>query len=412
MPRTLGVAIPHYNDSRYLQEALVSCLEGSRPADRILVIDDGSSDEEFVRVQEIISSLRERFRTQIDCARQPVNLGVVPALNHGLERIGTDCIMFRAADDRTLPGFFAGMMNLFEQHPDAGLGVADIRYCTLSRHEGVLEPLGLPAEGFYSSGDLTRYLSGTNILHSAVVIFDRRKLSEAGGFALDADLYHDWWACHQIAFRHGVVYWPQPGTAFRLRSDSVSSRCFLDLPRVRRSIEAVRLRLACESPVVRIRFDQAHMLGFFDGIGDLRPQCPEGACAPPVNPTGGLHPVLKRRLETFASAIRATRGRILVYGAGNHSRVMLREWDRLGLPTVSGIVVSDPVHSMFGSLPVFGVGKVAPSPADLFILSSKSFEETMAARVRALHPEAHVLSFWNPLHTTLAPQELIEPDRC
>lgn len=399
MARTLGVVIPHYNDSRFLADAVESCARGERPADRVLIIDDGSRPEEFAAVERIVAALRQRHGARIDLVRQPGNRGVVPALNRGLAEIGTDCVLFRAADDRTLPGFFTGIMQLLEQSPDAGLGVADLRYYTQSPVEGVVESIGLPRAGYFAPGELARHLSPTCILHSGTTVFSRRALEAAGGFLPDTDLYHDWWACHQLAFRHGLAYWPHAGTAFRLRADSVSSRCYQDLPRAHRSIAAVRARLAAETAGVRDGFARAGLLDFFAAV-ENRPT-ETRLHRSHDHPAGGIEAVLRRRLESLAPALRGVAGKTYVFGAGNHTRALLREWRRLQLPALAGLVVTRPDAGEFDGLPVFAPADLSLQQDDLLVLSSKSFEEAMAATAAESFPRTPLLSFWNPAHTTL-----------
>jgi glycosyltransferase involved in cell wall biosynthesis len=42
--RTVSAVIPVHNGERYLREALDSALGQSRPADEVIVVDDGSTD--------------------------------------------------------------------------------------------------------------------------------------------------------------------------------------------------------------------------------------------------------------------------------------------------------------------------------------------------------------------------------
>jgi glycosyltransferase involved in cell wall biosynthesis len=397
MPRTLGVVIPHYNDSRFLADAVASCLEGDRPADRILVVDDGSTPTEFAAVERSLADHTGSASIRIDLIRHPENRGLVATLNHGLAEIGTDSVLFRAADDRTLPGFFAGIMAQLESSPDAALGVADQRYYTQSPSVGVDEPLGLAREGYFSPAELAHQLSATCLIHSGATVFNRNHLEATGGFAPDVDLYHDWWACHQLALRHGLVYWPHPGTAFRLRADSVSSRCYQDLSRAHRSIAAVRVRLQQETGVVRERFEQARLLDFFAAIEQRAVAAP----APGAAPTGGLEAVLRRRLAEYAPALRQVAGRTFIFGAGNHTRALLGVWRRMDLPRPAGIISSQHAEAAFESLPVSTPLALDLQPTDVLIQSSKSFEETLCAIAVETQPRTPILSFWNPALTTL-----------
>lgn len=398
MVATLGVVIPHYNDSRFLADAVAACLAGPRPADRLLIVDDGSNPAEVTAVERIVAAVPPAHRHRLTLLRQPANCGVIATLNLGLAEIDTDYVLFRAADDRTLPGFFAGLMPLLDAHPEAALGVADQRYYTEDPAIGTEESLGLLRSGYFAPAELVGRLSGTCIIHSGATIFSRQRLSAVGGFAADVDLYHDWWACHQLALRHGLVYWPHPGTAFRLRADSVSSRCYQDTERTSRSIAAVRTRLEQEPPEVREAFGRARLLDFFASLEERAPGQGTSVSAP----TGGLEAALHARLEPFAAAIHAVSGRIIVYGAGNHTRALLRSWRRLDLPAPTAVLVTQPAPQPADLPPLATLDSMALGPDDLLVLSSKSFEEAMATTAHRVHPQARLLSFWNPAHTTLA----------
>lgn len=93
---TLTIVITNYNHGPYLGAAIDSVLLQSRPPDRILVIDDGSTDNSA----DILATVPKH----IDIIRQ-ANRGVVAARNRALETIKTSHVAFLDADDMLLPWF-------------------------------------------------------------------------------------------------------------------------------------------------------------------------------------------------------------------------------------------------------------------------------------------------------------------
>jgi glycosyltransferase involved in cell wall biosynthesis len=90
----VSVIVPAWNAAATLAETLRSVLEQSYPADEILVLDDGSTDE----TQHVVAA----FAPRIDYLRQ-ANGGPSAARNAGLEATQADLVAFLDADDIWLP---------------------------------------------------------------------------------------------------------------------------------------------------------------------------------------------------------------------------------------------------------------------------------------------------------------------
>ena len=93
MNSRVAVIIPAYNHERYVGEALESVLAQSRPAERVLVVDDGSTD----RTPRVL----RRFGTRgVEVVRQP-NAGTHAALNRAVAAV-RDCevVAILNSDDR------------------------------------------------------------------------------------------------------------------------------------------------------------------------------------------------------------------------------------------------------------------------------------------------------------------------
>ncbi len=90
----ISVIIPTYNRCELLQRAVLSVLKQTRPADEIIIIDDGSTDG----TAELIP---KKF-PQILYSRQE-NKGVSAARNAGIESASGEWIAFLDSDDTWLP---------------------------------------------------------------------------------------------------------------------------------------------------------------------------------------------------------------------------------------------------------------------------------------------------------------------
>src|ERR1041384_1150436 len=90
MNSLVSVVIPAYNAAAYLPDAINSVLSQTRPADEVIVVDDGSKDS--------TGELAESYGDKVFCVRQS-NSGVVAARARGIQAAQGDWIAFLDADD-------------------------------------------------------------------------------------------------------------------------------------------------------------------------------------------------------------------------------------------------------------------------------------------------------------------------
>ncbi|HWP59933.1 MAG TPA: glycosyltransferase [Candidatus Acidoferrales bacterium] len=110
----VSVLMPVYNGERYVREALESVLAQSFGDFEFIIVDDGSTD----RTDEILEQYRD---PRIVRLRQPANLGIVAALNRGLEAARGELIARHDADDIALPDRLRRQANFMDRHPEVVL---------------------------------------------------------------------------------------------------------------------------------------------------------------------------------------------------------------------------------------------------------------------------------------------------
>lgn len=82
MRQAVIIVVPCYNEARRLDAARISEFARSAPGTQLLLVDDGSTDDTFLRLER----LHHSYPTQIDAVRLPQNVGKAEAVRQGLLR--------------------------------------------------------------------------------------------------------------------------------------------------------------------------------------------------------------------------------------------------------------------------------------------------------------------------------------
>ena len=112
----VSLIMPVFNAEQYLADAILSILEQSYPNFEFLIIDDGSKDNSSKIIEHF-----QKSDTRICVVRQPINQGLVPSLNRGLDIAQGKYIARMDADDISLPDRLSKQVEYLESHPDVGI---------------------------------------------------------------------------------------------------------------------------------------------------------------------------------------------------------------------------------------------------------------------------------------------------
>lgn len=197
----ISVVIPAHNAGEHLGRALQSVLAQTRPADEILVVDDGSTD----KTAEVTRS----FGSAVTYLRQDQR-GAGAARNQGIEAATGNWIAFLDADDEWRPEKLQLQLDLLARNPELVWAYCGIIQCWCSRQEVVTAHAPATIQALIKGRDyfesyLTAFAGG--IWASTINLIIRRDiLVEVGLFAEDMPRGQDTDLWLRIASR-----WPRIG---------------------------------------------------------------------------------------------------------------------------------------------------------------------------------------------------------
>lgn len=224
---TVAVVLCNYNHARYLPDSLRHICEQKRPADQIIVIDDGSTDESSAIIQQFA-----RDNPTLEAYSNLQNLGLEASIEKALAKVRCDYLVWTAADDRLLPHFLDRNMAALARHPEAALSFSEVvvlkgdseeldRFATNPTCRDVFDLGALPeymSPGHLRQRMITNYLpiaSNTGVVRTSL-------LKQIGGFPAALRWFADSFTYTQLAMRHGACVIAEPLALIRAHESNYS----------------------------------------------------------------------------------------------------------------------------------------------------------------------------------------------
>jgi glycosyltransferase involved in cell wall biosynthesis/CTP:molybdopterin cytidylyltransferase MocA len=198
---SVAVIVPSFELGALLDETLASVRAQTRPADEVIVVDDGSSGAETLAALE----RAERAGTRV--LRQK-NQGLGAARNAGVRASRSELVVPLDADDLLAPTFL-------EQTVDAWLRAGERTVVTSLVSWFQADPAE-PVGAWFPWGAERDALAVRNVASTATALVPRAILDELGGYDAEMDAYEDWdlWCRAVLA---GVEFRVVPGFLFHYR---------------------------------------------------------------------------------------------------------------------------------------------------------------------------------------------------
>ena len=115
---TVDVIIPSFNAAKYLPAALESVFSQTFDDWRILLVDDGSTDN----TAEVVAPFLDRFGPRIKYIKQN-NRGLPAARNAAIQASTAEFLALLDADDLWLPCRLSESLKVLAERPQAGLAL-------------------------------------------------------------------------------------------------------------------------------------------------------------------------------------------------------------------------------------------------------------------------------------------------
>jgi glycosyltransferase involved in cell wall biosynthesis len=195
-PVRISVVIPAYNKERWLGRAIDSVLSQERPADEILVVDDGSTD----RTEQVAAGYGGKIRY----IRQE-NSGPSAARNAGIAAAAGSWIAFLDADDQWLPEKLKLQTLHLNRHPNLAWTTGNYTECLCQSEYKAPALSGDQCKKTLGGGEilenyLQTYAAGFTG-HTDTMLIRRGLLEEVGGFPAGQHRFEDLDLWLKIAYR-------------------------------------------------------------------------------------------------------------------------------------------------------------------------------------------------------------------
>ncbi|MEM8494975.1 MAG: glycosyltransferase family 2 protein [Planctomycetota bacterium] len=268
---TLSVFMTNYNHAAELPRALDALLSQSRPAEQIVVVDDGSTDGSWAVLKRYAAT-----HATLQLLRHDSNRGVTAGIATALQACESDWVYGAGSDDEVLPGFFEMAMQQAEQYPQAGVLLGEV-IAVYDDHRGEeRQRLTQWSSAAPQWIDPDRYqqehlgIDPAGFSLGAGTIYRREALLEVGGFREDLGSWCDTFAGRLLALRQGAVYLGQPATRWTATHRSFSHRSCDDACHMRTIGERAATLMRTEfadtfDEAVVIRFETRWMLEMAGG---------------------------------------------------------------------------------------------------------------------------------------------------
>ncbi len=216
-PFCISVVIPAFNNEKYIARAIGSVLAQTRPADEIIVVDDGSTDGTANEVRT--------FGDTVRLIRQK-NGGASAARNAGVLAAAGEWIAFLDADDEWLPNKLELQVEHLRRHPDLMWTAGNFQRCTCQNGHTPFDAYFIDPEQDAEVIDYFKAYISQRPGCTDTMLVKKEALIEAGLFRVGLVRINDEGMWFRIAYRWSVIgFVSQPLAIYHMGNpDSITER--------------------------------------------------------------------------------------------------------------------------------------------------------------------------------------------
>ena len=165
MSNKVSVVLPTYNQAEYLPEALDSIFAQTYPYYKVVVVNDGSTDD----TARVLSHYQQKHNFTVVNQK---NQGLPRALNTGFAHTRGDYLTWTSSDNIMLPDMLSTLVQALDEDPTVGLVYADF-YLT--------DDSGQDLGRFETVDYDPHWLLYTNLVHCCF-LYRRECMERVGGY--------------------------------------------------------------------------------------------------------------------------------------------------------------------------------------------------------------------------------------
>lgn len=226
----VSAIVPYFRTSRYVRDTIDSLIAQTYPRLEIVLVNDGSFDEQDWIVAEIAARLPITVVTQM-------NAGLGAARNFGVLQSRGRYVFPLDSDNVAEPEFVARCVEILEQGPEVVYVTSWSRYIEV---DGT--PRGGPDVGYEPLGNHAALNAEQNVAGDAAAVLRRRIFDAGFRYSEELTSFEDWHLYRelQLAGHFGAVI-PERLLRYRLREDSMQT--LIAQPRRARLVGEIEARI-------------------------------------------------------------------------------------------------------------------------------------------------------------------------
>ena len=209
----VSAIVPYYRASRYVRDAVESLLAQTHPRLEVVLVNDGSFEEQDWVVAELAGRLPVVVVSQM-------NQGLGAARNFGVLQSRGRYVFPLDCDNIAEPEFVARCVEVLERRPEVAYVTS---WSTFIEEDGTVRPG--PDLGYQPLGNQAALICEENVAGDAAAVI-RRRLFDAGfRYSEELTSFEDWAFYRQLreAGHFGAVI-PERLLRYRVREDSMQAR--------------------------------------------------------------------------------------------------------------------------------------------------------------------------------------------
>ena len=235
---SITIIISNYNQAEFLDDSLLGIAEQTEPADKVIIIDDGSTDGSINVIESWIATNTAApiYKKWKKSWTSTIHQKGFTACPNRLFSLGSVRRYFASE-------FLQSARDTLAKHPNAGLCFSELSTFTHSKNEIERFSQNQDISHIYDLSDLPEYCPPNTVRarmnksyfppSSNTVVAKVTSLKNAGNFMPDLQWHSDWFAYNVIALRDGACHHPKTLALIRVRQESYSASGMSDRQRLK-----------------------------------------------------------------------------------------------------------------------------------------------------------------------------------